>query len=163
MIAGDGRADFWLGRRYNEMMRPLACLLLISSLLAQGAALPHSHDGSDQPADHDLRPHFHLSGSHHSHHVHAVAPERLPTAQPRGVAYCYGLPACDHDHDAVYVNSSGDMNLMERGSACLAFVNCWQCATNFAGPDASAAHPQLAPVAYGDSVPIFLASTRLLV
>jgi hypothetical protein len=87
----------------------------------------------------------------------------VQVAQTRGIAYCYGLPACDHDHDAVYVSTGGDMNLMERGSACLAFASCWQFATDVAGPDASAAHPPLAPVAYGDGVPIFLASTRLLV
>jgi hypothetical protein len=146
-------------------MRPLACLLLISSLLAQGAALPHSHAGTgmDEPVGHDLRPHFHLSGGPHAHHDHAAAPQRLPVLQTQGVAYCYGLPSCDHDHDAVYVSSGGDLNLMERGSACLPLASHWQFATGVTDPGAPAIHSQSAPFAHGDSVPIFLASTRLLV
>jgi hypothetical protein len=138
---------------------------LISSLLAQGAALPHSHAGSDidAPEGHDLRPHFHLSGCHHSHHVHAEALKRMPIAQARGVAYCYGLPSCDHDHDAVYISAGGDMNLMERWSTCVTFVSSCQIAFGVVGAHTSAILLDWAPVVHGDTVPIFLASTRLLV
>jgi hypothetical protein len=158
-------ADFSCSRRYNTVMRPLACLLLVSSLLAQGGALPHSHSGTGvaEPAGHDLKPHFHLSGCRHRQCVDAAAPERLPIAQTHRSVYCYGLPSCDHDHDAVYVSAGGDMNLIERGAASFTLASYMQLATCGARPGASAILPQLAPVAHGDSVPIFLASTRLLV
>jgi hypothetical protein len=87
----------------------------------------------------------------------------MPLGHGQRGSYCYGLPSCDHDHDAVYLSPGGDMNLMERWSACVASVDCDQPVMGVAGSAATAIHLPRIPSAVGDGVPLFLASTRLLV
>ncbi len=160
-------AAFRTARDYNSnMMRPVACLLLITSLLTQGAALPHTHAGSEMalPAGHDLRPHFHLSGAAHSHHVHHAA-YRQPTllSQTDEQANCFSAPPCDHDHDAVYLNAGGTVSVMEQsaGWAMLAVASV-ALVGELDDITPGGLHAGSLPC-YGDHVPIFLASTRLLV
>lgn len=90
------------------MSRLVSLLLIFSLLLVQ--SLPHSHAGSgvDQPDDHALRPHIHLSlhghshGEHqghgHSHHDH------LNEHAPAGATCLYGVH--DHDDDVIYLAGS---------------------------------------------------------
>lgn len=95
-----------MSRVFSLFLMP--CLLLTQSI----AALGHSH-GGDQPAGHDLRPHFHVAhflttetGGHHHHGAHghhddhgdrgtASDPESAPQPEP--------LSDDEHDSDAVYV------------------------------------------------------------
>ncbi len=148
------------------MMRAVSCLLLIASLLAQGAALPHVHAGSDAalPAGHDLRPHFHLSGDAHSHHVrHAVQRQPMFFAQPHELVNCCAVPPCDHDHDAVYLNAGGTVSVMEQSAGWTTLAVTSVALVGELGDIApSTLHAGALPC-HGDHVPIFLASTRLLV
>lgn len=91
--------------------RFVSLLLLPCMLLAQSASLGHAH-GSNQPSDHNLRPHIHTkleqqvhshshshgTGGHHHHHDYAVPTETvIPDQQSE--------PSPTHDSDAVYVSA----------------------------------------------------------
>src|SRR5215212_2833428 len=55
--------------------RSATTLLLIAYLASQMAAVPHAHgaDCENQPADHDARPHFHISSAAQVGHSHPHA------------------------------------------------------------------------------------------
>jgi len=149
-------------------MRILACLLSINSLLQLGAALPHSHAGSDiaEPPGHHLRPHIHVSGGpgrRETRGPRAALSRALTPPGAKGVTDCYEHPLCDHDHDAVYLivtctlsvgggssdGSTPSASFAVMIDALAAVSSVW----NHAG----------SPARYRQRIPIFLASTRLLV
>jgi len=78
--------------------RCIIWLLLPCMLLTQaGAAFSHSH-GNDEPAEHGLRPHFHVHLPwHHSHSHHHDHGTPGSNARQNG-------PPSEHDSDAVYVH-----------------------------------------------------------
>ncbi len=109
-------------RRFVSLLL-LPCVLLTQSV----AALGHAH-GGNQPAGHDLRPHFHTNsasarpghesghhhhgpGGHHHHHDDGDdAPEpgtTQPTPNPEP------LSEHEHDSDAVFI-SAVDAAVVER-------------------------------------------------
>ncbi|MGD9723509.1 MAG: hypothetical protein AB7O59_19495 [Pirellulales bacterium] len=164
-------------------MRLFACFLLLASLAADGAALPHSHAGSDihEPAGHNARPHIHLWGHSHGHssghshrddahchdcpaqadhHAAAIAHDRDHVDLP--VAW-HSHPVGDHDQDAVYLNVGATIGLPPDGHAFVAAPAGGVAARDAASASATALPYTWAPPRYGAQVPIFLASTRLVI
>jgi hypothetical protein len=124
--------------------RVVSLLLLPCVLLTQSAVYGHSH-GEDQPAGHDLRPHFHTNplstapehGHHHGPGGHRHEDEEDDDAPPPEEQTPH-----DHDSDAVFVTSI-DVVLDQRSAAE---------DVNAASPPWGAA--ELTPVAaIGDSSP----------
>jgi len=146
-------------------MRLFACILLISSLLQHGVAVPHTHEGSGihDPAEHASHPHFHLSG--HSHHVgaHGAAHRATPAHAAEHAGEFGRAASCDHDQDAVYVSASSTVNAVERSTVSLPPMQGLVTMIDTLSDTRSVADCARSPGRYGDRVPIFLASTRLLV
>lgn len=147
------------------VMRLIACLLSLNSLLQVGAALPHSHLGSgiDEPAGHLLRPHIHLSGEPHRYQSHAVSSRPLPLPEAKGVTHCHGHPLCDHDHDAIYLNGTSTLSVGGCSFSGSTLSGNFVSIIDDCARISSAWHRAGSPARYLQSVPIFLASTRLLV
>ncbi len=165
-------------------MRQFACLLLIASLLGQRAALPHSHAGSGiaEPQGHALRPHIHLSHKHHlsdkhqggraahSHdehdrghsHAHHQSDYRNEASHD-GIANWQNSPPSDHDADAVYLDAGNNVGLVQTTiqSPTPDGLFLVICTTTLHG--APALRQTWAPPRYGAHVPVFLASTKLVV
>lgn len=144
------------------MIRALACLLVIHSMLAQSAALPHTHAGGvvHVPDAHDERPHFHLAGCSHGPAARHVRPLSFSHAP---VADCYNVPPCDHDADAVYLNGGGTLCAAQHSGAAAMMLTAAVESACIVPDDASARDAGWSPGRERESVPIFLASTRLLV
>jgi hypothetical protein len=146
-------------------MRLIACLLSLNSLLQVGAALPHSHLGSgiDEPAGHLLRPHIHLSGEPHRYEPHVVSSRPLPLPEAKGVTDCYEHPLCDHDHDAVYLNGTSTLSVGGCSSGGSTLSGNFVAIIDDCAGISSVSYRAGSPARYLQRVPIFLASTRLLV
>jgi hypothetical protein len=83
--------------RQRVLSAVLALLLLPCSFVSAGAE--HAHAGSNQPADHDARPHIHVGHAGHSHHHdsggnHSHSPQSETNSEED-----------EHDSDAVYLPS----------------------------------------------------------
>ena len=159
-------------------MRQLSAILLIGSLLGQQAALPHSHVGSGmvEPAGHDARPHIHLA-HHDAHdvadldvghvndawHDHNVLAELFGGPFDRGLARCHRSPCGDHDEDAVYLNIGSTLGIEQAAPKCFNPGGLFVISAGDASVAGSAGYGAGGSPRYGPRVPIFLASTRLLV
>lgn len=156
------------------MIRKVISLLLIGFLALPGATFPHSHAGSGvpEPAEHDVRPHVHLGHDHHhssaaTTHRHHDDDHDLGQASHHDEQPGYPSdesPVGDHDSDAVYVSavvaalpdgsqtqdspakfSSLLWPVEPRLASCGTWPHTW------------------APPRYGERVPDFLRTTKLLI
>lgn len=108
--------------------RDTAIIVLVAFLAGQLATVPHAHarGGDNSPADHDVRPHFHVGGSHgHSHehahergHAHHHDHETDHAHSPEGEA---GSADADHDSDAVYLADDHSAAFVGKSATTVAF------------------------------------------
>jgi hypothetical protein len=151
-------------------MRLLVCALWIGSLLMQQAALPHSHAGAGfaEPAGHDWRPHIHLAAHHHGEHAaheHAAARHGDASTEvaAHGAARCYGDGSGQHDEDAVYLVIGATTSVVPESAPAGPPADVVSACVEPARLAHSTGRYTWAPPRYGQRVPVFLASTRLLV
>ena len=94
--------------------------LLLVPFFVLGQCLPHSHaeTGVAEPDGHALRPHVHLHShghSHDDHDEHGDDDERGEASDSTSSSDVL-LPAADHDSDAVYLASSGQLLTRSSGA-----------------------------------------------
>jgi hypothetical protein len=85
-------------------MRTLLSLLLIPFFVL-GQVLPHSHAGTgvNEPDDHAVRPHVHLSIGHSHHHHDGSDHHHADVVSEALVAVACLSPRVDHNSDAIYL------------------------------------------------------------
>jgi hypothetical protein len=139
-------------------------LVLVGAWQLQAALPPHWHAGfsMSELLEHAQKRHFHHAhaGHHHGHHFHAH--DHADPGHDRSAGDERSLAALEpsHDHDAVYVDAGSVADVDRGGGGCPAVVSAEVVIDRAAF---SLEQHLSAPPRYGGGVPIFLASTRLLV
>ncbi|TWT78960.1 hypothetical protein CA13_03570 [Planctomycetes bacterium CA13] len=82
--------------------------LLLLPMFMLGQTLPHSHAGSNvrEPDDHSLRPHVHITHSHHDHHGGHEHGHQHDAEEFSVGGFGDLSPFANHDDDAVYFATS---------------------------------------------------------
>ena len=90
--------------------RSVSLIVLFAFTVSQLATIPHAHAESDEPFDHDARPHVHLSWFEHvDHHHDDRHTHDHDSFHSQPAPSTVNIEHDDHDSDAVYLaNDIGD-------------------------------------------------------